>query len=91
LRGVAFKEDGEDLPSASDAEREYVTRAGTTTHFWWGDLITTSQANYNGNFFGDGGGKREFRARTVPVDSFEPNPFGLYQVHGNVQEWVEDC
>jgi len=34
----------------SEAEREYVTRAGTTTPFWWGASISTQQANYNGNY-----------------------------------------
>jgi formylglycine-generating enzyme required for sulfatase activity len=62
----------------SEAEYEYAARAGTTTPFWWGQSISTRQANYNGG-------------KTVPVDSFEPNPWGLYQVHGNVFEWVEDC
>jgi formylglycine-generating enzyme required for sulfatase activity len=66
----------------SEAEREYVARAGTTTPFWWGSSITTKQANYDG--LGSG-------RRTVPVDSFEANPWGLYNVHGNVWEWTEDC
>jgi formylglycine-generating enzyme required for sulfatase activity len=77
----------------SEAEREYVTRAGTTTPFWWGSSITPKQANYEGSVDPDkgGGSKGEYRKRTVPVDSFEPNPWGLYNVHGNVWEWTEDC
>jgi formylglycine-generating enzyme required for sulfatase activity len=76
----------------SEAEREYVTRAGTTTPFWWGSSISPNQANYNTNYpkFGpvvEG----DYRQRTVPVDSFEPNPWGLFNVHGNVWEWTEDC
>jgi formylglycine-generating enzyme required for sulfatase activity len=62
----------------SEAEREYVTRAGTTTPFWWGGSISKKQANHNGK-------------KTVPVDTFRPNRWGLYQVHGNVADWVEDC
>ena len=75
----------------SEAEREYVTRAGTTTPFWWGSSISTSQANYNGRSTYDGAAQGEFRQKTLPVNSFQPNPWGLYQVHGNVGEWVEDC
>jgi formylglycine-generating enzyme required for sulfatase activity len=75
----------------SEAEREYVTRAGTTTPFWWGRSISTSQANYDGSATFGGSVKGEFRQRTLPVDSFQPNPWGLYQVHGNVWNWVEDC
>jgi formylglycine-generating enzyme required for sulfatase activity len=63
----------------SEAEREYVTRAGTTTPFWWGSSISTSQANYNGDFTYGGGAKGEYRAKTLPVDTFQPNPWGLYQ------------
>jgi formylglycine-generating enzyme required for sulfatase activity len=76
----------------SEAEREYVTRAGTTTPYWFGFSISTGQANYDGNLhtYSDGP-KGESRGRTVPVDWFFPNPFGLYQMHGNVREWVEDC
>jgi formylglycine-generating enzyme required for sulfatase activity len=65
-----------------------VTRAGTTTPFWWGSSITPKQANYESNAepYRGGGSKGEYRKRTVPVDSFEPNPWGLYNVHGNVRE-----
>jgi formylglycine-generating enzyme required for sulfatase activity len=62
----------------SESEREYVTRAGTMTPYWWGTTISKQQANYRSD-------------KTLPVDSFQPNPWGLYQVHGNVWEWTEDC
>jgi formylglycine-generating enzyme required for sulfatase activity len=77
----------------SEAEREYVTRAGTTTPFWWGSSISSRQANYDGQFTypSTEKDKGEFRRQTIPVDAFQPNPWGLYQVHGNVSEWVEDC
>ena len=73
------KKTGKAYRLLSEAEWEYVTRAGTTTPFWWGSSISPNQANYG-----------EYREHTVPVDSFEASPFGLYQVHGNVWEWVED-
>jgi formylglycine-generating enzyme required for sulfatase activity len=75
----------------SEAEREYATRAQKQTPFWWGDRINTDQANFNGNFQYFGSARGEFRGKTMPVDSFKPNPFGLTGVHGNVYEWVEDC
>ncbi len=75
----------------SEAEREYAARGGTQTAFWWGDSITTSQANYNGNHSYNGSPKGQSRQATVPVNGFSANPFGLYNVHGNVWEWVEDC
>jgi formylglycine-generating enzyme required for sulfatase activity len=73
----------------SEAEREYMTRAGTTTPFWWGPSISPQQANFYGHYFDGTSWKGEFH--TEPVDSFQPNPWGLYQVHGNVSEWTEDC
>ena len=75
----------------SEAEREYVTRAGTTTPFWWGSSISTNQANYNGDETYGSGSKGEYRQKTVPVHTFQPNAWGFYQVHGNVWDWVEDC
>jgi formylglycine-generating enzyme required for sulfatase activity len=85
------KATGKSYRLLSEAEREYVARAGTTTPFWWGSSISTSQANYSGGATYGGGSKGEYRQKTVPVDSFAANPWGLYQVHGNLWEWVEDC
>lgn len=76
----------------SEDEREYAARGGTQTAFWWGDSINTAQANYAGTAPSyNGSPKGEYRKATVPVNSFSPNPFGLYNVHGNVWEWVRDC
>lgn len=74
----------------SEAEREYVTRADSMTPFWWGATIGPSQANYESTIPANDGVPRT-RKRTVVVDLFPPNSFGLFQVHGNVFDWVEDC
>ena len=75
----------------SEAEREYAARGGTQTAFWWGDTINPSQANYYGKVSYNGGPTGQYRKATVPVNSFSANPFGLYNVHGNVWEWTQDC
>ena len=75
----------------SEAEREYVTRAGTNTPFWMGSSVSPDQANYKGNETYAQGKKGRWPQKTVRVDSFRPNPWGLYNVHGNVWDWTEDC
>jgi formylglycine-generating enzyme required for sulfatase activity len=72
----------------SEAEREYVARAGTTTPFWSGSSITPAHANYNENI--NNGLEDVFRNRTLPVGSSAANPWGLYDINGNVREWCED-
>jgi formylglycine-generating enzyme required for sulfatase activity len=73
-----------------EAEWEYAARAGTETPFWTGANLTTDQANYDGNYPYDGNSKGEYRQTTMAVGSFPENPRGLYEVHGNVWEWVWD-
>jgi len=68
----------------SESEWEYAARAGTTTRYHWGDEIGTSRANCEGS--GSPWGGRQ----TAPVGSFAPNPWGLYDMHGNVWEWTQD-
>jgi formylglycine-generating enzyme required for sulfatase activity len=68
----------------SEAEREYVARAGTQTEFWWGPDPSPELANYQA--------EDEWRITgTVSVLRYAPNAFGLYQVYGNVSDWVADC
>jgi formylglycine-generating enzyme required for sulfatase activity len=64
----------------SEAEWEYAARAGTETRYWWGNEMKPDMAQYN-----------KWSGGTVPVGSFTPNPFGLYDTAGNVREWVQDC
>ena len=81
---------GQNYRLLSEAEWEYAARAGTTTPFWWGSTINPAQANYDGNYVYGDGAKGEYREQTVAVGEFAANPWGFYQVHGNVWEWCED-
>ncbi|MCB1768240.1 MAG: formylglycine-generating enzyme family protein, partial [Candidatus Competibacteraceae bacterium] len=81
---------GLDPTLPSEAQWEYACRAGTTTPFSFGDNITPEQVNYNSNYPYAGGKKGRYRQETVPVASLPPNPWGLYEMHGNVWEWCQD-
>ncbi|WP_296404870.1 formylglycine-generating enzyme family protein [Zoogloea sp.] len=74
----------------SEAQWENACRAGTATPFSFGKNITPAQVNYTGDYPYAGGEKGEYRKRTVPVKSLPPNPWGLYEMHGNVHEWCAD-
>lgn len=63
-----------------EAEWEYACRAGTTTPFYTGETINSDQANFGSE-----------HNQTLPVGSFAPNAFGLYDMHGNIWEWMQDC
>jgi formylglycine-generating enzyme required for sulfatase activity len=74
----------------TEAEWEYACRAGTTTPFCTGDNITIAQANYNAGEPYNNNKKERALGKTQPVGSYPPNAWGLYDMHGNVSEWVSD-
>ena len=75
----------------TEAEWEYACRAGTTSPFHFGRSISIKQANYDGCTPYDGGRKGTYRQHTMSVGSFLPNAFGLFDMHGNVNEWCLDA
>ena len=74
----------------TEAQWEYACRAGTETPFYWGSVLNGGRANCNGNYPYGTRRKGPFRRATTPVGSFAPNPWGLYDMNGNVWEWCSD-
>ncbi len=77
-------------------EWEYACRAGTATPFFWGTTLNGDEANCNGNYPYASSPKDwvepgAFLGRTSEPRSYKSNPWGLYDMHGNVCEWCEDC
>ena len=79
------KRTGKSYRLLSESEWEYVARAGSVTAYSWGNEIGRNRANC------DGCGSRWDNKKTAPVGAFSANAWGLYDVHGNVWEWVADC
>ena len=75
---------GERYRLPSEAEWEYAARAGTTTAYWWGDDVDANRAHC------DGCGSERDGKQSTSVGSFDANDFGLYDMLGNVEEWVQD-
>ena len=86
----AVTDGGYRLPS--EAEWEYAARAGTSTKYSWGNSIDCSKASYDGGKNSNCYYKLNDKYRgTAVVASYAPNAFGLYDMHGNVYEWLADC
>ncbi|NES71743.1 MAG: formylglycine-generating enzyme family protein, partial [Okeania sp. SIO2D1] len=74
----------------SESQWEYACRARITTPFYFGETITSELVNYDGNYPYAGAPKGKYREETTDVGIFPPNSFGLYDMHGNIQEWCQD-
>ena len=82
---------GQNYRLLSEAEWEYVARAGQDAPFGTGYDMSAQYANFDGKAPYGSGAPGPYLRKTQPVGQYEPNAFGVYDMHGNVYEWVEDC
>ena len=86
------RQTGQTYRLLSEAEWEYVARAGRSTAYSWGDDIGSNRANCGDHDYSEGyGACGDQWSGMAPVGSFAPNAFGVHDMHGNAGEWVEDC
>ena len=74
----------------TEAQWEYACRAGTTSAYSFGSSLNGREANCDGNYPYGTSTKGPYLEKTVPVKSYAPNTWGLYDMHGNVWEWCQD-
>ena len=85
------KKSGKNYRLLSEAEWEYVARAGQDSPFGTGFDLSAQHANFDGKAPYGSGAKGPYLRKTQSVGQYEPNAFGVHDMHGNVYEWVEDC
>lgn len=83
LNKIKPKSDHSIYRLATEAEREYAARAGTKTRFWWGEEPDLTKENISKT--------NDVAKKVAAVASHVANPFGLYDMNGNVLEWTQDC